>query len=95
MTFMHWPLPIPLSAIFILSKKSKDCIVIWSVQESWWLLEYTELHFKNIFYGMYIIRIGEEIKALEAYLESLDAAEKCQNLTLMSAHITILRHALN
>lgn len=74
-----------ISDFYLASKKNKDCIrYLERARKLCESTEYTELLARIYnFYGMYYNSNYEEIKALEAYLKSLDAAEKCQNLTLM------------
>ena len=76
-----------ISDFYLASKKNKDCIrYLERARKLCESTEYTELLARIYnFYGMYYNSNYEEIKALEAYLKSLDAAEKCQNLTLMSS----------
>ena len=74
-----------ISDFYLASKKNKDCIrYLERVRKLCESTEYTELLARIYnFYGMYYNSNYEEIKALEAYLKSMEAAEKCQNLTLM------------
>ena len=76
-----------ISDFYLASKKNKDCIrYLERARKLCESTEYTELLARIYnFYGMYYNSNYEEIKALEAYLKSMDAAEKCQNLTLMSS----------
>lgn len=76
-----------ISDFYLASKKNKDCIrYLERVRKLCESTEYTELLARIYnFYGMYYNSNYEEIKALEAYLKSMEAAEKCQNLTLMSS----------
>lgn len=76
-----------ISDFYLASKKNKDCIrYLERARKLCESTEYTELLARIYnFYGMYYNSNYEEIKALEAYLKSLDATEKCQNLTLMSS----------
>ena len=74
-----------ISDFYLASKKNKDCIrYLERARKLCESTEYTELLARIYnFYGMYYNSNYEEIKALEAYLKSMEAAEKCQNLTLM------------
>lgn len=74
-----------ISDFYLASKKNKDCIrYLERARKLYESTEYTELLARIYnFYGMYYNSNYEEIKALEAYLKSMEAAEKCQNLTLM------------
>ena len=74
-----------ISDFYRASKKNKDCIrYLERARKLCESTEYTELLARIYnFYGMYYNSNYEEIKALEAYLKSMEAAEKCQNLTLM------------
>ena len=76
-----------ISDFYLASKKNKDCIrYLERARKLCESTEYTELLARIYnFYGMYYNSNYEEIKALEAYLKSMEAAEKCQNLTLMSS----------
>ena len=76
-----------ISDFYRASKKNKDCIrYLERARKLCESTEYTELLARIYnFYGMYYNSNYEEIKALEAYLKSMEAAEKCQNLTLMSS----------
>lgn len=74
-----------ISDFYLASKKNKDCIrYLERARKLCESTEFTELLARIYnFYGMYYNSNYEEIKALEAYLKSMEAAEKCQNLTLM------------
>lgn len=74
-----------ISDFYLASKKNKDCIrYLERARKLCESTEYTELLARIYnFYGMYYNSNYEEIKALEAYLKSMEAAEKCQNLILM------------
>ena len=74
-----------ISDFYLASKNNKDCIrYLERARKLCESTEYTELLARIYnFYGMYYNSNYEEIKALEAYLKSMEAAEKCQNLTLM------------
>ncbi len=74
-----------ISDFYLASKKNKDCIrYLERARKLCESTEYTELLARIYnFYGMYYNSNYEEIKALEAYLKLMEAAEKCQNLTLM------------
>ncbi len=76
-----------ISDFYLASKKNKECIrYLRRAKKLCESTNYTELLARIYnFYGMYYNSNYEEINALEAYLKSLDAAEKCQNLTLMSS----------
>ncbi len=73
-----------ISDFYLASKKNKDCIrYLERARKLCESTEYTELLARIYNFGMYYNSNYEEIKALEAYLKSMEAAEKCQNLTLM------------
>lgn len=76
-----------ISDYYLASKKNKECIRYLELARK--LCEssrYTDLLARIYnFYGMYYNSHYEEIKALESYLKSLDAAEECQNQILMSS----------
>lgn len=75
-----------ISDFYLASKKNKDCIrYLERARKLCESTEYTELLARIYNFGMYYNSNYEEIKALEAYLKSMEAAEKCQNLTLMSS----------
>lgn len=72
---------------YLASKNNKQCIIY--LERARKLCEsrhYTELLARIYnFSGMYYNSIYDEIKALEFYLKSLDASEKCDNKILMSS----------